>query len=460
MWRLVQRQREDDAVRTSGARTSRLAVVLSVALLASGVVTGAALADDHGVPSRRDVRDARAAADQAADTVAAVRARLVVANQDLERSSIAAAQAAEAFNGARWHAAQARQAARAAQQRAQAAAADVRRQQQAYGDALVSSYEMSPGLTALSAIVQSDGIGTVVDRTTSLRNAESAMDDNYDSFRASATLAEVAAKQAQDAEGAAVAAAEKARAAKEAAQAAADRAAAQASAVAAEKTALIARLAELQHVSVQLAERRQAALERRAAAAAARAAQEQAEQEAEQEAQQQAEQEAQQQEQQSSSAPSPDPEPTSDPTSEPTSEPTSDPAPPSPPTTPAPPAPGGGVAAALAFARAQIGEPYVWGAAGPSSWDCSGLTMGAWRAGGKYLPHYSVAQYEQSTPISASQLQPGDLVFWGSSSNPSSIYHVALYAGNGQIIQAPRTGRDVEEVSMYYWIAPNFYARP
>jgi cell wall-associated NlpC family hydrolase len=86
--------------------------------------------------------------------------------------------------------------------------------------------------------------------------------------------------------------------------------------------------------------------------------------------------------------------------------------------------------------------------------------MGAWAAGGKYLPHYSVAQFEQSTPISASQLQPGDLVFWGSSGDPSSIYHVALYVGGGRIIQAPRTGEDVEETSMYYWIAPNFYARP
>ena len=86
--------------------------------------------------------------------------------------------------------------------------------------------------------------------------------------------------------------------------------------------------------------------------------------------------------------------------------------------------------------------------------------MGAWRAGGISLPHYSVAQYAQSTPISQSSLQPGDLVFWGSSSSPSSIYHVALYVGNGMIIQAPRTGRDVEEVSMYYWIPPNFFARP
>ena len=71
-----------------------------------------------------------------------------------------------------------------------------------------------------------------------------------------------------------------------------------------------------------------------------------------------------------------------------------------------------------------------------------------------------MAQYEQSTPISASQLRPGDLVFWGSSNDPGSIYHVALYIGGGQIIHAPRTGVPVTEASLYYWIAPNFYARP
>jgi peptidoglycan DL-endopeptidase CwlO len=85
--------------------------------------------------------------------------------------------------------------------------------------------------------------------------------------------------------------------------------------------------------------------------------------------------------------------------------------------------------------------------------------MAAWSAGGRSLPHYSVAQYSQSTPISASQLRPGDLVFWGSSSSPSSIHHVALYVGSGTIVHAPRTGRDVTEESMYYWVPPNFFAR-
>ena len=86
--------------------------------------------------------------------------------------------------------------------------------------------------------------------------------------------------------------------------------------------------------------------------------------------------------------------------------------------------------------------------------------MKAWQAGGKYLPHYSVGQYDAATPIRSSQLRPGDLVFWGSSSNPSSIFHVALYIGGGRMIHAPRTGRPVTEESMYYWTPPNFFARP
>jgi len=114
----------------------------------------------------------------------------------------------------------------------------------------------------------------------------------------------------------------------------------------------------------------------------------------------------------------------------------------------------------IGFAAAQIGKPYRYGASGPSSWDCSGLTSAAWAAGGKTLPHYSVAQFTQSTRITAADLQPGDLVFWGSSSSASSIYHVALYIGDGQIIHAPRTGRNVGQESMYYWQAPNFFARP
>ncbi|MEJ7743601.1 MAG: C40 family peptidase [Nocardioidaceae bacterium] len=108
-----------------------------------------------------------------------------------------------------------------------------------------------------------------------------------------------------------------------------------------------------------------------------------------------------------------------------------------------------------------MGEPYVWGAAGPDAWDCSGLTMGAWASAGVSMSHYSVAQYEEATPVSVSQLQPGDLIFWASnSSDPGSIFHVGLYIGNDEMIHAPRTGRPVTVENIWYWETPDFFGRP
>ncbi|WP_296607381.1 hypothetical protein, partial [Nocardioides sp.] len=185
------------------------AALLAIALT-GGVLTGAAVADDE-TPTRQDVREARAAVRDGLDDVASVRARLAVADHRLQEAGVRAAQAAEAYNGARWRAAQARGAAREAREHADLAAADVTRQRQAYGDALVSSYEISPGLNALSAIAGSDGIDEVIDQTTTLQNAERALDANYDRFRAAATLAEVAAEQAERAEDDAARAASDAR---------------------------------------------------------------------------------------------------------------------------------------------------------------------------------------------------------------------------------------------------------
>jgi peptidoglycan DL-endopeptidase CwlO len=102
--------------------------------------------------------------------------------------------------------------------------------------------------------------------------------------------------------------------------------------------------------------------------------------------------------------------------------------------------------AAVAFACAQLGEPYKWGAAGPGSWDCSGLTMGAWKAAGVTLPHNANDQWRSGkvTHVSRSALSPGDLAFFGGGS-PS---HVGIYIGNGKMIHAPTTGRDVEVASV------------
>lgn len=101
----------------------------------------------------------------------------------------------------------------------------------------------------------------------------------------------------------------------------------------------------------------------------------------------------------------------------------------------------GSAAVALRTAYGQLGKPYVWGAAGPGSFDCSGLMMYSWAAAGVSLPHSSRAQYGVGQHISRSALQPGDLVFFG-----SPIYHVGMYVGGGMMIHAPTTG-DVVRVA-------------
>ena len=124
------------------------------------------------------------------------------------------------------------------------------------------------------------------------------------------------------------------------------------------------------------------------------------------------------------------------------------------------PGAGKGAARAIAFAREQLGEPYVWAAAGPAAWDCSGLTMAAWASAGKPLPHYSVAQYDVTTPIGESELRPGDLVFWSAlPGRPDAIYHVGLYIGDSQMIHAPRPGTRVRVESIYSWEQPSFFGR-
>jgi cell wall-associated NlpC family hydrolase len=100
---------------------------------------------------------------------------------------------------------------------------------------------------------------------------------------------------------------------------------------------------------------------------------------------------------------------------------------------------------ALAFAKEQIGDSYKFGAAGPDKWDCSGLTMKAWAAAGVSLPHNSAAQYKIGTKVKKADLQIGDLVFFYS--GPS---HVAIYAGDGQVIHAPKPGEEVGYIKLSY----------
>ena len=104
----------------------------------------------------------------------------------------------------------------------------------------------------------------------------------------------------------------------------------------------------------------------------------------------------------------------------------------------------GRAAAAVKYALAQVGDGYVYGAAGPSAFDCSGLTMMAWAQAGVGLPHSSSAQYGTGPHIAEGDLQPGDLVFYY-----SPISHVGMYIGNGMIVNAENPGAGVRVTSLH-----------
>ena len=111
---------------------------------------------------------------------------------------------------------------------------------------------------------------------------------------------------------------------------------------------------------------------------------------------------------------------------------------------------------AVAFAYAQLGKPYQWGATGPGSYDCSGLVQAAWAAAGVQIPRTTYAQWAALPHISTSALEPGDLLFF------DGIGHVSMYVGGGYMIDAPRTGLNVRKISLSGWYTSSLVgaARP
>lgn len=110
--------------------------------------------------------------------------------------------------------------------------------------------------------------------------------------------------------------------------------------------------------------------------------------------------------------------------------------------------------AAVAFAFEQLGEPYVYGEAGPDEWDCSGLTQQAWAAAGRSLSHNAAMQWDETARISRDELQEGDLVFY------NDLAHVGMYIGGGEIIHAPNSTTVVKIVDIDYGGSIVGYGRP
>jgi len=131
--------------------------------------------------------------------------------------------------------------------------------------------------------------------------------------------------------------------------------------------------------------------------------------------------------------------------------------------TPAPPPSkqrGGTYEAAIDYALAQVGKPYVWGGNGPDGFDCSGLVQQAYRRVGTELPRVADDQYVATTSISPDELRRGDLIFWSNSSRASGIHHVAIYLGGGTYVEAPRPGKNVRISMLSNGYRPTHFGRP
>ena len=341
-----------------------------------------------------------------ASSVESVQAQLGVAEHRLEQTEIAAIQAAEAFNAARYHAQQAAQAAErrpAPPTRPSEPTSPCSARPTPTRSARPTS--SVPSLSPLAALVNADGVSGVLEGYDLIEQAAAAIDDTYETYAAAVDPRRVRRPRADQALAEADDAKAEAKEARDQAEAAAETRPPRPRRTPPSGTRLIAELAELQDISVELARERQEALEQGAAEAAAslprsgRAARRRRRPS-------RLPQRPRSRAPQDAAARPPSRRPTPTPTPRPDSD--ADPAPPHPdphadadPDAAAPDSPrtGGGAGAAISFARAQLGEPYHYGAAGPNSWDCSGLTMMAWKQGGKSLPHYSAGQYSASTPI-------------------------------------------------------------
>lgn len=399
--------------RVLAARTAWTLTALSVGV--SLVVTGPAQAKPV-YPTKKQVTAAKDAAATKAAQVRAIQAKLQAADVALQRAQDNAEIAAETYNGAMMVLGQRTEAAQAANAAYKQAARRAGLAQTQLGKLAAEAY-MSGGMGSLAVLIGSGGPEQVLDRAAGLQIVGGIRQRTLATASQSRIVAQVLQRRAAVAlarQEAAAAAAQEAKQAAESQAAAAQRTAAS---VAASRTVLVGQLASLQRISVTLAKQRQAGIARARAAAAARAARLAAERAA-----------AANNHQGSGG----DGGST---------------------------APGGGGSStgtaaggrtAVAFAYAQLGKWYLWAAAGPNRYDCSGLTMRAWERAGVYLPHYSVAQYQVTQHVSISSLRPGDLVFYASNTaNPSTIHHVAIYIGGGRMIEAAHAGTQVRIASIW-----------
>lgn len=380
------------------------------------------------------------AADSDEQTAASIQIKLVEGRQRLNSLYTQAAIASERLNGAIYEAEQAKADLAANKKAVAKASIDLGRERDSVAILTVQDLQSGSGMARISTLFDSAGPAQLLDRSAAYASTQEAMAARIDALTASTVVYDSAVDRATAAarkQKEAVAKQVQARAAIADAIARAEAAVEKTNA---ERAVLLDKLASAQDVPISEVTKRQDEIDKELDA-------------------QPGIPEPPKNDPKPEDPKTEDPKPDPQPTTPPTTKPPVTPKPPKPPVADPPPASSSKVERAIAFAMDQLGDPYKWGGAGPNSWDCSGLVMKAWAAAGVSLPHYGGAQYSQTEHVPMSSIRRGDLLFW-SSGGAGSIYHVSMYLGGGKMIHAPRTGRDVEIVSINYWIKPKYASRP
>ena len=460
----------------SRAFRSTVAVVLASMVLSANPVV---FADG---PSQDDINKSKQKEASTSASIASLEARLATLKANTENATMKAQIATEDYLQSLDALNKAKAATAAARAKAMAATKQTHQARKSLSDVVVQTYQdggnpfdiVSPYLTGRS-------LGDIASQKAALDRAGENTDAKLQKVQALQSVATTMEGIAAQKESAQRTATQKTEATKNAAQAAANAAQAAQSQATSQRANLISQLAAQRNTTVALETQRQEQLEqaeqnrkneearKQAQQAAAQAkAKEEQEKQNEAKAKETASPTPSQPDPQPSQTAAPEPAPSQTTTPEPapspseTSQPAPAPAPepePAPAPTPEPdpepepdptPAPSGGADVAIAKAYTFIGVDYVWGGESYSGVDCSGLAMLSWAAAGVSLTHSSRAQYWEGTHVSLDSVQPGDLIFWSSDGSAGSIYHVAIYLGNDQMIEAPTFGVPVRVTGVRY----------
>jgi cell wall-associated NlpC family hydrolase len=426
-----------------GARTATALAAAGALALGSLTLAAPSAVADPTYPSAAQVQRSKTAVATKAASVGRIEGQLAAASARSAQLATEVARSVEAYNGARFRLDQAVRDALSAQARAQTAHDQVDSARHDLGRFAAAAYRSGGDLTGLSAFLSANGPRDLLDRASAIQKIGESRRHALSDVRSAEVQARILDQRAKEMLAKRQDAADAVEAAKVAAEAKLAGQRQAVAAIATQRSALITALAKARNTSVRLERDRQAGLDRARAARAAAARR------AEQRRLARAAKLAAHRPPRGSSGGGSGSSGGGTGSGGGSGGSSGG--------TPSGSTSGGssagsrsGAAAAVAYARHQIGKPYVWAADGPDAFDCSGLTMRAWQRGGVSLPHYSIAQYEQARKVAISDLRPGDLVFFGSEpGNPSSIYHVGLFIGGGQMIEAPYTGENVRISSIW-----------